>query len=87
MSTHTEHNSGVNSDKITPEITVALDSDLRPSDWDEYIGQTRVKKNLHILLSAAKARKQPPEHLLFYGPPGLGKTTSRTLLHMNLMHK
>ena len=52
-----------------------LDPKLRPSSWDEYIGQEGVKNNIHILLSAAVARNQPPEHILFYGPPGLGKTT------------
>ncbi len=52
-----------------------LDQTLRPSSWDEYVGQENIKQNLHILLTAAKERKHPPEHLLFYGPPGLGKTT------------
>ena len=52
-----------------------LDKTLRPQQWDEYIGQERVKENLRILLSAAKKRGQPPEHMLFYGPPGVGKTT------------
>mgnify|MGYP001595587182 CR=1 FL=1 len=53
----------------------SLDSALRPSHWSEYIGQEGIKENLRILLVAAKGRKQPPEHILFYGPPGLGKTT------------
>ena len=48
-----------------------LDQTLRPSKWDEYIGQENIKKNLQILLSAAKERNHPPEHLLFYGPPGI----------------
>src|SRR5512147_3180885 len=52
-----------------------IDQTLRPSKWDEYIGQENIKKNLRILLDAAKERNHPPEHLLFYGPPGLGKTT------------
>jgi Holliday junction DNA helicase RuvB len=52
-----------------------LDSSLRPKSWDEYIGQKSIKNNLEILLKAAKERGQAPEHLLFYGPPGLGKTT------------
>ncbi|MGC9605381.1 MAG: Holliday junction branch migration DNA helicase RuvB [Minisyncoccia bacterium] len=54
---------------------VFLDQTLRPTRWDDYIGQKSVKDNLHILLSAAKERSHPPEHILFYGPPGLGKTT------------
>jgi holliday junction DNA helicase RuvB len=57
-----------------------LDQALRPSAWDEYIGQEPIKKNLHILLSAAKERNHIPEHILFYGPPGLGKTTLAHLI-------
>lgn len=57
-----------------------LDQKLRPSRWDEYIGQKNIKDNLHILLSAAKEREHPPEHILFYGPPGLGKTTLAHLI-------
>ncbi len=53
----------------------SLDSTLRPNNWDDYIGQKTIKENLSILIRAAKERKQSPEHLLFYGPPGLGKTT------------
>lgn len=52
-----------------------LDQRLRPEHWEEYIGQEHIKQNLEILLAAAKERSHPPEHLLFYGPPGLGKTT------------
>lgn len=57
-----------------------LDQTLRPSSWDEYVGQKNIKDNLKILLSAAKERNHPPEHLLFYGPPGLGKTTLAYLI-------
>lgn len=52
-----------------------FDRALRPKEWDAYIGQGHVKKNLRILIEAAKRRTEPVEHLLFYGPPGLGKTT------------
>src|SRR3954463_7384477 len=52
-----------------------LDTTLRPAIWDDYVGQNNIKKNLRILLTAAKERNHPPEHILFYGPPGLGKTT------------
>lgn len=57
-----------------------LDTALRPSEWDDYIGQKTIKENLRILLTAAKERKHQPEHLLFYGPPGLGKTTLAHLI-------
>lgn len=52
-----------------------LDQALRPGEWGEYVGQSVIKENLRILLSAAKGRSQQPEHVLLYGPPGLGKTT------------
>ena len=61
-----------------------LDQTLRPKVWDEYIGQENIKDNLGILLKAAKERKQPPEHILFYGPPGLGKTTLAHLIASEL---
>lgn len=51
------------------------DNVLRPSSFDEYIGQEHIKKNLSVLIGAAKSRGHNPEHVLFYGPPGLGKTT------------
>ena len=52
-----------------------LDNELRPSNWQDYVGQKAVKENLKILIQAATERGVPPEHVLFYGPPGLGKTT------------
>ncbi len=57
-----------------------LDQTLRPTTWSEYIGQKNIKDNLEILLKAAKERGHPPEHVLFYGPPGLGKTTLAHLI-------
>lgn len=58
----------------------SLDSALRPKIWDEYIGQEKIKKNLKIILEAAKQRGEAPEHLLFYGNAGLGKTTLSHLI-------
>ncbi|MEK7643125.1 MAG: Holliday junction branch migration DNA helicase RuvB [Patescibacteria group bacterium] len=59
---------------------IALDSTLRPSRWDEYIGQKQIKENLRILIEAAQQRGEPLEHVLFYGPAGLGKTTLAHLI-------
>lgn len=74
----------------TEEITIAphketkedstLDASLRPHTWDEYIGQDAIKKNLAISLEAARKRSEPLEHILFYGPAGLGKTTLAHLI-------
>lgn len=66
-----------------------LDKELRPHTWGEYIGQESLKKNLTVLLDAAKKREQTPEHILFYGPPGLGKTTLAHLIahHTNAQIK
>jgi len=57
-----------------------LDQALRPSNWNEYIGQKHIKDNVKILLKAAEERGHIPEHILFYGPPGLGKTTLAHLI-------
>ncbi len=57
-----------------------LDQTLRPNLWEEYIGQENIKANLKILLTAAEERSHPAEHILFYGPPGLGKTTLAHLI-------
>jgi Holliday junction DNA helicase RuvB len=69
------------SENETPQKTDQfLDQTLRPHSWDEYIGQTVIKDNIKILLQAASERGQTPEHILFYGPPGLGKTTLAHLI-------
>ncbi len=57
---------------------------LRPDCWNDYIGQEKVKSNLKIMLEAAKKRGEFPDHLLFYGPQGLGKTTLATLISKEL---
>lgn len=68
------------SEEGAENIDSMLDSTLRPSRWDEYIGQSHIKENLRILLRAAQGRGHIPEHILFYGPPGLGKTTLAHLI-------
>lgn len=52
-----------------------VEQTLRPTRWDEYVGQQKVKDNLQVFIQGAKARKEALDHVLFYGPPGLGKTT------------
>jgi len=61
-----------------------LDRTLRPEAWGDYIGQEGVKNNLRILLRAARERGHAPEHLLLYGPHGLGKTTLAHLIAREL---
>ncbi|MBI5306070.1 Holliday junction branch migration DNA helicase RuvB [Candidatus Wolfebacteria bacterium] len=58
----------------------SIDSLLRPSFWDEYIGQKKIKNGLKIIIEAAGKRNEAIDHLLFYGAPGLGKTTLATLV-------
>ncbi len=62
----------------------SLDSALRPSKWDEYVGQSQIKANVRIAIDAAKKRGGMPEHILFYGPPGVGKTTLAHLISATL---
>jgi len=59
---------------VSPQEAL-FETNLRPSTFDEYTGQEKIKKNLDIFITAAKMRKEPLDHVLFYGPPGLGKTT------------
>ncbi|MEK7585676.1 MAG: Holliday junction branch migration DNA helicase RuvB [Patescibacteria group bacterium] len=70
----------MSSTKQTTKDEGFLDQTLRPNLWSEYIGQENIKANLKILLTAAEERSHPAEHILFYGPPGLGKTTLAHLI-------
>ena len=58
----------------------SLDNTLRPQSFGEYIGQEKVKRNLDFLIQAAKKRQEPIEHILLYGPAGLGKTTLANII-------
>lgn len=73
-----------NNSSITRDVASNLDQTLRPHTWDEYIGQVTIKENLRILLTAAKERGHAAEHILLYGPPGLGKTTLAHLIAKTL---
>lgn len=64
----------------TPPEEIKLDQTLRPQRWDEYIGQERLKKNLKILIDAARKRREAVEHILLSGPAGLGKTSMAHLI-------
>lgn len=57
------------------ETQIEIKESIRPQTFDKYIGQEKIKEIVKIYISAAKARNEPLEHMLFYGPPGLGKTT------------
>ncbi len=58
----------------------SFENSLRPASWDEYIGQEKIKKNLKIFIEAAKKRNESLDHILFFGPPGLGKTTLSNII-------
>ncbi len=64
----------------SPEEDQSIDTLLRPTTWSEYIGQDHLKKNLWVIIEAARKRGEPVDHLLFYGQAGLGKTTLARLV-------
>ena len=69
---------------INPELENSgeerLENSLRPKTLDEYIGQDKIKENMKIYIEAAKKRGEPLDHVLLYGPPGLGKTTLSNII-------
>lgn len=66
--------------EVKDEIEETQELSLRPKFLNEYIGQDKVKENMKICIEAAKKREQPLDHVLLYGPPGLGKTTLANIL-------
>lgn len=70
--------------QFTRDGAANLDQTLRPNTWEEYVGQQKTKENLRILLTAARERGHAAEHVLLYGPPGLGKTTLAGLISKTL---
>jgi Holliday junction DNA helicase RuvB len=67
-------------DEAVDEQEVELEVTLRPKDFANYIGQERLKQNLQLAIDAAKKRGEPIDHVLLYGPPGLGKTTMASVI-------
>ncbi len=65
--------------EVLPDERIS-DAALRPSSLDEFVGQAKIKESLQIAIDAAKQRKEPLDHTLFFGPPGLGKTTLALLM-------
>jgi len=68
---------------ITPletEADMSNENSLRPKTMEEYIGQSALKKHLRIAIDSARIRKSALDHILFYGPPGLGKTTLSVII-------
>lgn len=76
--------------QVTADLTsddLEVDRTLRPTTLDEYCGQQRVRQNLRVLIEAAKSRHEPLDHVIFSGPPGLGKTTLASVVATEMESK
>ena len=69
---------------ISPKLNEKIDTTFRPEKLDQFIGQKSICENIGIFVSAAKKRKEPLDHVLLYGPPGLGKTTLAKIISNEL---
>ena len=63
-----------------------IETSLRPTSLDQYVGQDKIKESLNVYIKAAKSRNDALDHVLLYGPPGLGKTTLSILKFLYLQH-
>lgn len=75
-----EENENIFIPSVADETEERLENSLRPKTLEEYIGQTKVKENMKVYIEAAKKRGEPLDHVLLYGPPGLGKTTLSNII-------
>ena len=66
------------------EGELEFDQTLRPRNFDDFVGQDKIKANAKVFIEAAKARQESLDHVLFYGPPGLGKTTLANIIAIEL---
>src|SRR6202162_6317120 len=84
FSSMTDDTTRILASSLLDDVDAAVEGSLEPHTLDEYIGQREVKANLQVLLSAAKGRGEAADHVLLYGPPGLGKTTLATIIAREL---